>query len=370
MSGEKSNKKIKVCIVINDFMVGGAQKLIVEQIRYFDKERFEISLITLFVFKDRATLYHLLPSDLDVYKLNFENVRDLGQWRAFLKTLRSIEPHIIISHLFFANFAVRILKPFIGGRIITVEHNTYTSKTFIQRLLDRLLSMLTYRIVAVSNTVKTFTSAQESIPLDKFEVILNGIDIDEVRKKAFSTDTESFRRSLNLTKDKNVFLNIGRLTPQKNHKLLVDSFAEFSKAHKDHTLYILGEGSLMKELNEQIVSLGMSDKIFLMGARNDVPSFLAIADAFVSTSKIEGLSIAYLESLACGVPIIATKTAGTDELIEDGVNGFFVDEDIPSAVAGMEKVLKIKDKLKAGCIVSSNRFDIKANVRGYECLMM
>lgn len=98
----------------------------------------------------------------------------------------------------------------------------------------------------------------------------------------------------------------GRLTEQKNHRLLIDAFAEVQKIHPYATLKIYGEGALREKLQNQIESLNLNEKVFLMGATNDVAKVLQTADLFVLSSDYEGMPNALMEAMAAGVPCIST----------------------------------------------------------------
>lgn len=98
----------------------------------------------------------------------------------------------------------------------------------------------------------------------------------------------------------------GRLTEQKNHKLLIDAFAEVQKIYPFATLKIYGEGVLREKLQNQIDSLNLNEKVFLMGATNDVAKALQTADLFVLSSDYEGMPNALMEAMAAGVPCIST----------------------------------------------------------------
>lgn len=98
----------------------------------------------------------------------------------------------------------------------------------------------------------------------------------------------------------------GRLTEQKNHRLLIDAFAEVQKIYPFATLKIYGEGVLREKLQNQIDSLNLNEKVFLMGATNDVAKALQTADLFVLSSDYEGMPNALMEAMAAGVPCIST----------------------------------------------------------------
>jgi glycosyltransferase involved in cell wall biosynthesis len=100
--------------------------------------------------------------------------------------------------------------------------------------------------------------------------------------------------------------------------------------------------------------------------------YYLIGEFFISTSKIEGLSNAYLESLACGLPLLSTKTAGTDELITEGENGFFINEhSVAGVLSGINKMLN-KDLKTMGRFAREKvkNFDISVTANNYETLFI
>lgn len=364
-------RRIKVCIVINDFLIGGAQKLMIDLLERLDRDQFELTLITLFQF-GHDELYDSVPKGATACKLNFKNSRDIAAWFTLMQTLRTHNPDVVLSNLFFSNTLVRVLKPLFRFRVITIEHNTYTGKTRFERFIDRVLVLVTYRIVAVSKTVALFTSRQEGIAQREFIVINNGIDIERLQRECALTDVTRIRAELGLFENERVIIDIARLLPQKNQKLLLEGFALFTQNHPDYRLILVGDGKSRVELEREVDELGIPSRVLFLGYRHDIPQLLTIADFFVSTSLIEGFGIAHAEALACGVPVLTTKTAGPDEMIEEGKNGFFIATYTPEAVReGMEKMV-------AGNLVAmsdearkvAQRYAIDCAIKSYEDLFV
>ncbi|MEJ0053558.1 MAG: glycosyltransferase [bacterium] len=365
-------KRIKALIVINDFLIGGAQKLIADLLARIDRSRFEPVLLTLFTFgeDEREYLYDALPEGTELHKLHFTGIRDWRAWRELYRLLRAINPDVVLANLFFSNTIMRLLKPFFGYRVFVVEHNTYVGKTAKERFLDRLLSHLTKRIVAVSETVADFTSWQEGISREKFAVIHNGIDIEKLRAEMNRYDTGETRRETGFAPEDRIILNVSRVIPQKNHKLLLDGFKLFVRSNPEYRLLIVGGGSHEKKIRAYAESIGLHDIVRFTGYRKDVPRFFAVADFFVSTSLIEGFGIAHAEALACGLPVLTTKTAGPDEMIEEGVNGLFIKGYAPEAAAGglSDMIVCDRSAMKAAAIRSAEAYSIERAVTAYEKL--
>lgn len=364
-------KKIRIVFGLNDFLVGGMQKQFSEQIRHFDREKFDIILITLFQFPNKENLYGSLPKNLPIHRLDFTGWWSVGQWYRLYRLLLGLHPDIVVSSLFFANTVFRVFKPLVGYMSIAREHNTYIDKSLLQRITDRLLAHFSYKIVAVSTTVANFTSAQEHIPQSKFIVIHNGIDVQKICAELEKlAPKEDMKKELGLSPTDKVFVNVARLTGQKNHKLLIDGFIRFSTKHPNCKLAIVGGGDLQQELEQYAKESGAGGTIVFFGHQSDTFRFYKVADAFVSTSDIEGLSNSYLKALASGLPLLSTKTAGTDELIRDGQNGLFIpDASADTFVKIMEKFLNLNQELlRKNALETAGRFSIQHTVSQYQNL--
>ena len=134
----------------------------------------------------------------------------------------------------------------------------------------------------------------------------------------------------------------GRLTNQKNHKLLIDAFSKIADKYKDYNLVIYGEGPNRAKLTEQITNLNLSNRILLPGYSPNVMANVSQASMFVLSSDFEGMPNALMEAMALGVPSISTDCAGGGAryLIDNGINGLLVPiNDVAALAAAMDKVL-------------------------------
>ncbi len=131
-----------------------------------------------------------------------------------------------------------------------------------------------------------------------------------------------------------------------------------------------GDGELRPAMEDLIKNLGLNNKIKLLGFRRDIPEIMKCLDVFVLTSLWEGLPRVILQSMAAGVPVVATDVDGSSEVVRNGVNGFLVK---PSDVEGIaERILYILQKLKDFTFQISdskqilNEFDIDLMVKKQE----
>jgi glycosyltransferase involved in cell wall biosynthesis len=370
MNGTEAQRKIRVVFGMNDFGIGGAEKMTLQLLSRFDRERFECTLVTLFP-APGPTLVSQVPAHIRVREFNFRGLADVTSWWKMFRFLKELRPDIVVSSLFFGNTVFRMLKPFVGYTSIAREHNTYVDKPRWQIAVDRVLSRCSYRIVAVSKTVAKFTAKQEKISSGKFVTIHNGIDVDACREKLDRLPSkEALRQEFGVSPADIVLVNHGRITPQKNLRLLIDGFAAFHRTQPDSFLLVVGDGPDKGELEKQAADCGVADSVRFVGYQADVWKFLKAADVYVSTSSIEGFSNAHLEALAAGLPLVATLTAGTDEFLEDGQNGFAIRSSTVDDVAqSLARVAQAdRARMSAEACETAARYATSRTVAAYEAL--
>lgn len=142
------------------------------------------------------------------------------------------------------------------------------------------------------------------------------------------------------------FINIGRLSVEKDQQKLIRAFVSVGHKHPDARLLILGDGPLRATLERLIVDLGLSSRVHLLGYRRNPYSYLKAADCFVLSSNHEGQPMTLLESLVLAKPIIATDIVGNRSVM-DGRGGLLVSNDVEGLIGGMIQFLEDKIPLLA-----------------------
>lgn len=153
-----------------------------------------------------------------------------------------------------------------------------------------------------------------------------------------SMSEEWVGKALNTEKTKSI-VTVGRLDPAKNHRLLVNAFDRFVKSHPGYRLFIYGEGPLRFEMDKLIVEKGLSDCVFIMGAKKDVYDKILNSTAFVLSSNYEGMPNALIEAMCLGLPCISTRVSGATELIKSGVNGLLIDNSVEQLINAFEAIM-------------------------------
>jgi len=138
-------------------------------------------------------------------------------------------------------------------------------------------------------------------------------------------------------------------------------------------MLIVGDGDQAEPLKEQAKSLGLIDIVRFTGFRDDVPELLSLADFYVCSSLSEGLSLAIMEAMAVGMPVIATSVGGNPELILGGENGFLVpSQDAPALSSRIGELISRRDVIKPmgdkGRTIAREKFSLEAMIQNYQDL--
>lgn len=154
-------------------------------------------------------------------------------------------------------------------------------------------------------------------------------------------------------------VSVGRLDPVKNHKMLIDAFAEFVKDHPEYELHLFGIGELEQTLRLQISDLNLDEKVIFRGFSQKVTEEIKDSAMYILSSNYEGISNSMIEALGVGVPVIATDcpVGGARMYIEDGVNGLLIPVDQKEALA--EAMRRIADDPELAERLSRNGIKIR-----------
>jgi len=234
---------------------------------------------------------------------------------------------VLSSHLFH-HFPVVYTRHGPGGRV---------SHPLIWRLTDRA--------VAVSQNARALFLQYNRISPEKVLTILNGIAdpfAEDVRRPAYPPEPD-----LGLNPSLPVIGTVCRLEPAKDLLTLLDAFDRLCQRCAPAQLLIVGDGQQRGLLEERRTASPFAERIFLPGCRQDIPGVLRHMDVFAVSSVLEGLSVAILEAMAAGLPVVATDVGGNSEAIIDQATGLLVPSRAPDALAeALANLILNKQKCK------------------------
>jgi glycosyltransferase involved in cell wall biosynthesis len=195
------------------------------------------------------------------------------------------------------------------------------------------------RYLAVSREIAAELTGDLDWPQEKVEVVYNAVDVERAAVPA----PPGLREQLGGNDTRPLVLTPARLNPQKGHRALLEAIAEVPEA----LLLFAGDGPEQAPLEAEAERLEVADRVRFLGRRKDVPQLLATCDVFALPSLYEGSSLAVLEAMAAGIPIVSSAIGGTDELIEDGRSGLLVPPGDAKALAGALRRVLADGELRA-----------------------
>lgn len=196
------------------------------------------------------------------------------------------------------------------------------------RLMRKACRPCISRYITVSSDLERWLADTIAVPRKRITHICNGVDVQRFHPRP--DHPPSSAPESNVT----VFGWVGRMAQVKAPLALVDAFARLLRQRPDHDLRLrmVGDGPLMPRLRAEVESAGLTDRVDLPGARDDVAEWMRTMDVFVLPSLNEGISNTILEAMASGLPVIATAVGGNPELVLPGQTGSLVAPDDPEAL--------------------------------------
>jgi glycosyltransferase involved in cell wall biosynthesis len=317
--------RAKVLYLITELNVGGAERALGRLLAGLDRERFEPVVTCLY---GSAS-----PVAASIRGLGLP-VLDLGmtrKWRfdailRLYRLLRKERPAILHTWLFHANVAGRILGPLAGVPVVINAERTMGMESRWRYMSNRLTLSLADRVVCVSEQVAAFCRQRFGLPLEKAVVIPNGVDFPEWD---ILMDQPTARREVGLPPDGVWVGTVARLDPVKRLDLLLEALSVLEHVQAS----IVGYGPEEERLLRMAEELGVQDRVWFVGYQRDVWPWLVACDVFVLSSDWEGMPNAVLEAMGVGLPVVATATGGTPDVVVDGETGLLVPPGDPAALA-------------------------------------
>jgi glycosyltransferase involved in cell wall biosynthesis len=198
------------------------------------------------------------------------------------------------------------------------------------QLRARLMSRPASRVVGISEFVKN-RALSLGIPADKLLVVPNGVDTTRFRPDPQAR--ERLSRQIPVESDELLLLTAASLVPFKHVEDIVRSCADLVRRRVRFRLLVAGDGPLAAPLERLAGTLGVSDRIHWLGSVPDPAPLMQACDMFLLASVGEAFGNVLAEAMACGVPVVASRSGGICELVEDGESGRLVPPCDPGAIA-------------------------------------
>lgn len=192
------------------------------------------------------------------------------------------------------------------------------------------------------------------------KVIPNGVDLSPYTKLVEPAN----RKDFGIEPNQVILVYVGRLGPEKNLPFLLRAFGAVANAYPDVHLILIGDGKERENLEDRAATMNLKNRIHFTGQvpYTSIPSYLAMADAFVTASVTEVHPFSVIEALAAGLPVLGVNSPGVGDSVENEVTGMLVNEDIAEYTAQMVRLVrenKLRRKMGQAARISAQKFDIE-----------
>jgi glycosyltransferase involved in cell wall biosynthesis len=325
--GLNGSHRVRLLLVISSLEHGGAERQVIHLANHLPTKDFDVHI---------CSLSSLVPMA--------ENLRNRGQLHVVEKTwrfdtsvvarvaqlMRELRIQIAHAFLFDAEIVTRLAARWAGVPVVVAsERNTDYQHPLSHELALRLTRSFFDVMIANSSSGKQFNIRTLGLPANRIHVIHNGVDVTRFRPE----DRTAARRKLDLPVDDHV---IGMAASFKRQKRHGDFFkvAQALLGRFPNTWFLCageplrdnqqGAEDYHREMRSLVENLRIKDRVRFVGKRDDMPTVFNACDVTMLTSSREGTPNVLLESMACGVPVIATDVADNAYVVPDGRVGYIV----------------------------------------------
>lgn len=347
----------------------GVKRLFAWMIPRFDKQRFNVSLISLRrkdLSEDTLEQFGVDVSYLGRHKF------DPGTFPALRRLLTEKRADIVHMHGYGATTFGRLCAWQMGIPSVLHEHANHGDTPWFQKVADRLLAPHTDLAIAVSESTAEFTIRARLMPAERTKVVYLGSPLDEFARTRTPHELAAARQSLGIESSTIAVGTVTRLMPSKGNEFLIEAVPEIVRRHPSVRVFIVGEGELREPLEAQAKRLGLGDRLVFSGFKRDVSEVLAAFDVVVFPSLWEGTPLTAFEALASGKPIVATDADGLLDILTDKHDSLVVPKRdaaaLANAVCTMIEQPALAASLAANAQRTGARYDIGVFVRKMERL--
>jgi glycosyltransferase involved in cell wall biosynthesis len=347
----------------------GVKRLFAWMIPRFDRERFNVSLVSLRrkdLSEDTLEQFGVDVSYLGRHKFDPRTYQEL------LALLRKKQADVLHMHGYGATTFGRLCAWRMGIPSILHEHANHTNTPWFQKVADKMLAPHTDLAIAVSESTAVFTVRARLMPAERTKVVYLGAPLDEFARPRSEAERAAAKAALDVSPETIAVGTVTRLMPSKGNQHLIDAVPEIVRAHPRARVLIVGEGELRAELESRARALGLGERLRFVGFRRDVAEVLTALDFVVFPSLWEGTPLTAFEALAAGKPIVATDADGLLDILTDRHDALVVPKANPAALANaVNEIIARPDlaaRLSANAARTGAMYDIAAFVRKMERL--
>lgn len=365
-----------VCFVLPSLNGGGAERAAVQLLNGLDAATWDRSM---FLFERTGPYLNDVASGITLESAPHPS--RIARWRSLRNFVRRARPNVVMAFLSFGSALTAARAAGAGAKVVFNQQTPvsafltdadYEWRRGWRRAAFTTGARFVYGaadlIVATSRGVADDLTRNFGVSPDAMRVLPNPVDLAVVRARA----AEPIASGEQLRTGDPVVVAAGRLADAKNYPLLIDAIARL-RARVPARLFILGQGELESSLRRQVIDRGLADAVTFLGFQPNPWKFIAQGDVFALSSHYEGFGNVLIESMALGVPVVATASAGTRDIIESESNGLLVHHHTVDAFASaLGRVLEnreLRDAMSRSARHAAERFAAPRVIAEYDAVL-
>ena len=314
--------KTHILILLPSLDKGGVEQVIIDMVTHIDKTNFQVYILC----TQRLGNAAQVCSELGIH---VECIVEPTEQELEAYILRHKIALVQLHSVYFPSdgpylLGIPRMKKY-GVRVVFYLHNTFVWFTEYHKRFVQYLDPYIDAYIAVSTTVKEYVSSNIGVNPEKICVIENGIDRTIMKRENISIGVT--RETLGLEKDDYVFLNVASYTIMKGQNALISATKELKETFPNFKVLCFGyntDPAYLELFKKRVRKYRLEDTILFLGYKDDIRKYYETADAFVLPSYFEGWSIAVLEALSFGLPLILTDSGGAREVIQNQDVGIMI----------------------------------------------
>lgn len=344
--------RIKIVYLITDLKLAGAQKVLLQVVQNLNRDKYLPFVVCLFG-SDSPITKELKSSKVPVIDLEMKSKYNLVPIIRLLRFLLLTKPVILHSSLFHANIIGRIIGKLARVPIIiSWRHSTKIGGRF-RVIVNKITSNLDDAKTAISPKIRDLMIEETGFDPKNVFIVHNCIDLKNFHPPS-SKQIIISRNKLNLNSHNFVIGSVARLHFDKGIDILIKSIKKLNDESVIPNIkcLIIGKGPEYKKLKSLTRKYKIDKIVVFPGERENIPDILFAIDLFVLPSRVEGISISFLEAMASGLPIIGTNVGSTPDIIKNYETGILIPPNNPVILA--QKILEIYSSPTLGYELGEN----------------
>ncbi len=358
---ERVGEWVRVLHVITSLDMGGAQKHLLALVKGLRRKGHVADVA---FFKNPTLVHSFEETGATVYDLSTRATFSPMLLPKIAGILHRGGYQVVHTHLLKADCYGTLAGVLAGTPVrIASKHNDERALLNpVVAIVHGLISRLNHRVTVLSDYVGQYVASVGRVDERRLTRVYYGLPPTAPSAKT----RESLRAELGIPGDAPLAASVGRLTEQKGLIYLLEAMALVRQRLPEARLLVVGDSQDGRdEYKRQILELrnhlGLSEAVIFTGVRDDVPDIMAAADLFVMASLWEGFGLVFLEAMAAGKPVVATRVSAVPEVVEDGRTGLLVPPKDPKALADamstmLTDVERARQMGEAGLIRLRERF--------------